>query len=355
VVGFLRRRCALLAGQCALLAGQCALPAAASAKDPAVDSSDVSDDEPSQEDKDTARLLVTEGDNRFEREDYDGALRLYLQAYRRVRVPTVGLAVAKTEAALGMLLEARETALEVVQLPKKRREPSVFGQARTEASSLARQMSRRIPSVTITLSPADVEARMVFDNGKPAPASTEARDLDPGRHHVVVTASGYYDLTAGFDLAEGESQSLSLALKAIPKSSAPPREGPIADGRSAPVAPEAERKANAARTRGYVALGIAGAGAAVGTVTGILAFQTKPDCAQNLCAPEQASAIRQSKTFGTAANIGFGVGLVAGVYGLYELLANGSVSSSSDSEHKHTVAIAPSRGGGAGLTWSGEF
>ena len=62
---------------------------------------DVVQAQPSGTERETARALVGEGDRLFAAKDYANALARYSSAYRLVRAPTVGIEVAKAQAALG--------------------------------------------------------------------------------------------------------------------------------------------------------------------------------------------------------------------------------------------------------------
>jgi hypothetical protein len=120
-------------------------------------SSPASAQDPSEADKATARSLVFAGDRAFAEGDFTRALARYSAAYRLVRVPTVGIEVAHTEAALGQLQRARQSAQEVVGLPQKAPEPPVVERARADAGRLAAELGERIPSLTLEL-PAAIRA-----------------------------------------------------------------------------------------------------------------------------------------------------------------------------------------------------
>src|SRR5688572_25016737 len=74
---------------------------------------DVVQAQPSGTERETARALVGEGDRLFAAKDYANALARYSSAYRLVRAPTVGIEVAKAQAALGRLIEANTTLIDI--------------------------------------------------------------------------------------------------------------------------------------------------------------------------------------------------------------------------------------------------
>ena len=312
-------------------------------------------------DKEAARALVADGESRFAKRDYRAALAAYSEAYRLVHVPTVGLAVAMTEAALGLLLEAQVSALEVVALPVQAGEPKVFSEARARAAELERSLRERIPSVRVDILPAGASPRFQVD-GKEAPSVGETPlKLNPGAHRLSVRAPGHAPVEVAFELAEGEPRALGikLASTAVAAAEAPLSPAPV----TATAAPEpersggegsaAERSLSGAEVRGVVALSIAGAGALVGTTTGILAFTSKPDCPGSVCPLGSQAAIDESKRFGNIANVSFAIAVVAAGYGLWELLANAKPTTGM--ARPLELGLVPRTREGALLQCSGTF
>ena len=104
---------------------------------------------PSAADRDTARKLLDSGDEAFAKKDFAGALNAYSAAHAIMNVPSTGIEVAKAQTAMGLLLEARDMALQVTRMEQLPKEPLAFGEARKEASDLAAQLDPRIPSLEI--------------------------------------------------------------------------------------------------------------------------------------------------------------------------------------------------------------
>jgi hypothetical protein len=77
-------------------------------------------------DADKARALMKEGDGLYFSSDYAGALERYRAADAIMKVPTTGLAVARAQAALGKLVEARDQALTVARATGAANEPAIF-------------------------------------------------------------------------------------------------------------------------------------------------------------------------------------------------------------------------------------
>ncbi len=260
---------------------------------------------PTAAEQEKAWTWLSEGDELFDRKRYAEALQQYAAAYRLVRTPTAGMSVARAQVALDQWIEASATAVAVFSLARQAQEPEVFERARAEAHELWRNLSERIPVLSVRVIPAEAAARVEVDGVEiPERSSELSLNLNPGSHRLSVSAPSYLASERTFRLSDKERQSYTFKLT--------------------PITPEllaAEANA-AAHTRGYIALGVASAGVLCGAVTGVLAFTTKPSCPRNFCELDQKDEADKSKRFGNVATVSFGVGLLAGGYALWELLAN---------------------------------
>jgi len=99
--------------------------------------------DPSLSDRETARSLMDDGDAKRDKADFKAALKSYEAADAIMHVPTTGLEVARAQAQLGMLLEARETLGRVNRLPPKPGEPAPFTAARKTAEALTAELGAR--------------------------------------------------------------------------------------------------------------------------------------------------------------------------------------------------------------------
>jgi hypothetical protein len=230
---------------------------------------------PSAADRDTARKLMDDGDDAFGKKDYPGALKAYAAAHAIMNVPSTGVAVAKAQAALGQLLEARDTALEVTRMPLAPKEPAAFAESRKEAADLAAQLDPRIPSIEVQPSgvPEGTAIEVRIDGAAiPAAAATLPRRVNPGTHQISVKAAGYVEVSTEVKVVEGEKRELQVALepggpppgKAEPKRDEPKKEPPVAKKSGLSV---------------LVPIGLAttGAGLALGIGTGVAALNSG-DC-----------------------------------------------------------------------------
>ncbi len=185
-------------------------------------------------DRETARKLMDDGDAAVAKEDYEAALKAYSAAHAIMNVPTTGIELAKVQLKLGLVVEARETALQVARMPTAPRESPAFEAARKEATELAAQASPRVASlqVSITGLPADVVPEVTVDGAVVVAAAVSSpRRVNPGPHKVLVKAPGYLDAVADVTAPEGGSVDVPIAM-APAKPKPPP-----------PVVPKAPTKA----------------------------------------------------------------------------------------------------------------
>lgn len=281
--------------------------------------------------KETARSLMDEADRLVAARDLEGALKRYQAAHELMRVPTTGIEVARTYAALGKLVEGRATAIEVVNMPVSASEPAVFAEARANAAQLEAALAARVPSVTIQVKPAEARPVVQIDAiTVPAAALGLPFKVNPGEHQLHVEAQGFVAQDRTFKIAEAEQQPLEVVLE---RSAAPvvanASLGTAAGQPSTPAdAPPAavDDAGDAAFTRAIVAFSVAGVGLGVGAVSGILTLNKVKDakqyCDGNRCDPQAQSRIDSAGTTALIANIGFGVGVAALGWGLIEWFVN---------------------------------
>jgi hypothetical protein len=315
-----------------------------------------------------ARAWVLEGRALFAKKSYVAALERFQAAYQLVRVPTVGIEVARTQTALGRWTEANATAVEVTNLPRVAAEPAVFASAREQAADLLRDLSARMPSLRLEITPRGAKVRVQLD-GEDMPGSAIGMPLkvNPGPHRVRISAPGFLAAEQNVTLPERETRALTFALEADPHAPAAASEvaplqswpGEAPQGVASAAAPaEAgpDTPGSSARTRAYVGLGVSGVAALVGSVTGVLALSAVPDCPNNRCSRDQRDEADTSRSYGNVATVSFGVAALAGAYGLWELLVNApAAEAATRREPSHGAPqLVPLRGG-ALLQLSGDL
>lgn len=179
---------------------------------------------PNAADRETARSLMGEGDQKFEAKDYAGALRAYEGAHKIMGVPTTGIAVARALEALGDLIEARDVALQVARIPVTPNEPRPFAAARTDAESLADKLASKIATVKVEVSgvPAGTAVRLTIDGvAIPPEAASLPRKVNPGKRTVSASAPGFATATQELTLKPGATVEAKLALSPGNSTNAP--------------------------------------------------------------------------------------------------------------------------------------
>jgi hypothetical protein len=308
--------------------------------------------EPSAADKETGRSLYVAGMGRLDVHDYAGAERACRGAHAIVQVPTAATCLARALEGLGRLVEARDMFLEAAHYPVAQGEPKVFTEARSAASAEADALAGRIPSVTLAVTgPPDATLRATVDGAVLQAATVRLpRKVDPGKHIVEVSAPGYRPAHVEVVIAEGQQQSIPIALEA----SATSPTGPAALAHA-----EAEPGSNASssrRTIAFVVGGVGVAGVVVGSVFGAVAgakwSRARTDCGVS-CAPGSTPQAERSAALTDAAisTVGLVAGgvLLAGAIALY-------VTGPSGTSVGTGIQLAPMIGAsGDGLLLRGAF
>jgi hypothetical protein len=158
----------------------------------------------------------------------------------------------------------------------------------------------------------------------PAMAFNGEFAMAPGHHKITATADGYDPTSSEIDLAFAETKDVKIALNLTPPPPppvavvAPPPPVAAVEPPKPPPPPPAPRS----NVPAYVTLGLAGAGAVVGTIFGISALGAKSD----FNAAGGATVENADKTDRNAliADMSFAVALTFGVTGAVLLLSNDS-------------------------------
>ena len=169
--------------------------------------------QPSPPERETARALMAEGDRLRASGDLRAAMTRYQAAHAIVHAPTTGLDLARVQAQLGLLVEARSTASEVMHHPAAPNEPPVFGEARKQAVALANELESRVPSVRVEVHPADAPFTVSVDGvALPQQIGGLPYKVNPGQHSVRVEAPGYVTANRQVAVNDGETQAVSVEL-----------------------------------------------------------------------------------------------------------------------------------------------
>jgi hypothetical protein len=298
--------------------------------------------EPSAADKETARSLLNEGDRKRDAKDLRGALGAYQAADAIMGVPTTAIEVARTEERLGMLVEARDTALRIQRIPVAPNEPRAFQQARAAADRLAADLSLRVPSIRVIVRGAPAEAvTLEFDDAVvPKAAAGMPRKVNPGKHVVVAGADGFERATAELAIEERENRDVVLSL-------APAKEG-SSSARKAPPAPRDERGAATvamppldtgdrepvSRTSPLVYVGgaVGVAGLLAGTITGIAELvqtsNARTECRARGNIDACSAQLDTAHRLATISNVSFGIGALGAATAIFAIVRQPKASRS---------------------------
>jgi hypothetical protein len=276
--------------------------------------------EPTAADRETARALMQEGRELRDKGNLKEALRRFKAADDIMHVPTTGLELARVQVSLGLLVEALDTIATIRQTPPKPGDPEPFAEARAKAEQLSASLNGRVPSITVVVRGAGTDAQpAVTIDGRALPASIVGlpRSVDPG-HHVVSATAGATEATQEVDVKEGEQKRVDLAL-APGASPAAPAGAATAASQEPAESPDAVAETSAGPPRShapnvltFAALGVAGAGLAAGTVTGLIVLLSKKstlqnECANHVCGPSSYSDLDSANTLSTVSDIAFAV------------------------------------------------
>jgi hypothetical protein len=213
--------------------------------------------EPTEAEKESARVLLDEGDARIEQADLEGALRAYEAADVVMHVPTTGIEVAKTLERLGRLAEADRAARGVIEHPQPADEPVEFSEARRQAQALRERIAIHIAPPP---PPAPVVAPAPLPLSRPLPSPPVHDDDSPWSSPLGW--SGVALATAGVALGVGFGVATIVKTDAIERRCGGLR-CPASEQR---LVDEAEAFANVSNV-GFVVAGVGAALAIVGFIT----------------------------------------------------------------------------------------
>ncbi len=189
-----------------------------------------------------ARELFKSGDELQRAGRFAEALDKFQRAQLVFRAPTNLLRVAECDAALGRLVESAEAFREVVRTPLAPGAPAAFQAAVEQARAELTQVEPRVPRLAVLVQPPGVPNAQLQIDGQPVSGALigEPLPLDPGPHKVLVRAPGYSSAEQQIVLAERETKTAILSLKAVPgapegASQVPPPAPPVAPPPPAPA------------------------------------------------------------------------------------------------------------------------
>jgi hypothetical protein len=292
--------------------------------------------QPSAADRTTARRLGNEGVVALKSGDFDVAADRFERANDLVAAPSFLVLLARARVGQGRLVEAYEIYRTIIREGVQPDKPEAFKRALSDAKTEVKGVEPRLAWVAVNVVGARPEQVEVTLNGSviPSAALGAQRPADPGVLRVEAKAEGYRSTEAVVELTEGEHlPPIELRMVELPKP-APVVE--VAHEQPVMTADGGEPGFMSQSSLGYIALGLGGAGLAVGTVTGIIAVNKRQDLNAIDCYTERGdicyaidnpstvntaiTAKDDLKTFATAATISFIAGGALAATGLILLI-----------------------------------
>ena len=247
-------------------------------------------DEPSLADKETARELFREGDEKFREGDYDAALKAFAAADDIMGVPTTGVERARTLMNLGRLLEATEHLQRIMRIPSEPGENEIQKTARHEAATMLEEVRSRIPSLRVVVEGDGGEVAMFVDGVEVPPSAHDfPRKVDPGEHEVRIAAPGFRPEERTVQIDERQEEVVTITLTAVDGGAAVV--DPWTDG--ADVDDGDGEGVNGYAVMMWTGFAFSAAGAIAGTVTGVMSIAK----AKDLESDEKCGGPQCSQTF----------------------------------------------------------
>jgi hypothetical protein len=274
--------------------------------------------DPSPQDIAQARDLGQQAQQAFDAGNFAESEKLWQAAANLYpAAPTLTLGLARTQTKLGKFVAAQESYNRIIREQTQNPNPSpAFKDALAKAQEEVGAVSAKVANVVITVEGAT--SPTVTIDGAPISAAGLGlrRPVDPGQHTVKAEAQGYKAAETTFQVAEAGSAEAKLKLEKNPD--APVAEtAPAQTSEKPAVAVSTEKSSN--KTLAIVALGVGGAGIALGAITGLMAMGKHSDlesqCPNSKCPQGVSGDVDSFQTLGTLSTVGFivgGVGLAAG-------------------------------------------
>lgn len=293
-----------------------------------------------------AKKLFTEAKQKFEAGDFAGALPLFREADELVpgAPPKYYAAVCVDKTGTPVdAIAAYQAYLDSKPDPEKYKDKIAEVTARIEA---IKNTPAKVKVVTDPPSPFDLKL-MVDGQVQAGPELS----VPPGKHTIAATAEGYEETKQEIEVTFGETKEVKLSLtKAEPApvvAVAPPP--PPVEPAPQPEQPPPEKPKPRSNVPAYVTLGLAGAGAVVGTIFGVQALGAKSDFDAD---PTTENADRAERN-ALIADMSFAIALTFGVTGTVLLLSNRSKSTDEAPKTASKPVVVPfvgPTGGGAAAT-----
>lgn len=283
--------------------------------------------------REEARKKYAEGETKFAAGDFEGAYSAYKAANEAVPASQALFKMAVTLEKLDKTSEA----LTAYQAFLNSNPPSSMEPKVAEAQGRIADLKKKIPvAIKVT---SDPPGGSVYVDGVVQMGTTPLEVKTPAGHHKVrVTSPGYEAFEKEVDLEAGAPETTIDAVlqKSIPVAEvAPPPPPPPTDTKPKMPDPPPEKRSNVAA---FVVLGVAGAGAIVGSIFGVKALQEKKEFDDGEKTTAKADSVEKNALI---ADMALGAALTLGVTGTVLLLTNTSSDSAKAEKPRTAFEFAP--------------
>jgi hypothetical protein len=281
--------------------------------------------------RDEARKKYAEGETKFAAGDFEAAFAAYKAANEAV---PASQALFKMAVCLEKLDKPNE-ALTTYQAFLGSNPPPAMDPKVAEAKVRVDELKKKIPIVVKVTS--DPPGGSVYVDGVVQMGTTPMEvKAPPGKHKVRVTSPGFDPFEKDLDVEPGAS---ALTVDAILQKNIPIAEvAPAAPPPEKPKTsepPPPEKRSNVAA---YIVLGVAGAGAIVGTIFGVKALQEEKDFENGEKTTEKADSVEKNALI---CDMALGAALTLGVTGTVLLLTNSGGGDASVRAPRSAFQITP--------------
>lgn len=279
--------------------------------------------------KDAAKKAYKEAEGKFEKGDFAGALPLYREADEMVPGAPPKYKIAQSLDKLGQVVEA--VAAYQAYLDAKP-DPEKFKDQIADANTRMDALKKTPAKVKVAVVPETAPSVKITVDG--APQTGPELALTPGKHQIKVVAEGFQEATQDVEVNFAESRDISVTLtEAPPPPPPPPAVAEVPPPPPAPVAPPPPPPEPRSPVPAYVTLGLAGAGAVVGTIFGVMALGAKSDFDAEPTV-ENADAVDRNALI---ADMSYAVAITFGITGAVLLL------SGDDAPPAQQAALVPTK------------
>jgi hypothetical protein len=268
-----------------------------------------------------ARELFVQASDLRDQGDLPGALEKFKAAHVLADNPITTFEVARTYAALGKLVEARDAYASIAHLPLQADETERATKARRDGAKAAEDLRARLPTLSVKVAvPLSIT---LDDEALPAAALDVPRAVNPGTHHLVGTGAGGVRAEQTINLREGESRVVELEVPLEPKVQLPAQVAlPMSPQVEAPPPPRGS--GNHFGPFAYAGFGVGAAGFLSGSIfaaaTLSKASSISTHCSTTDCEQTGTDAAHSARDLGIASVVSYTLSAIGVGVGVADLL-----------------------------------